>query len=452
MDRPEGRSLDELERDLMCWSANIAASMCHWLLMVAEFDRREGYARWEVRSTAHWLSWKCGLALATGRDHVRVARALESLPKTVAAFSTGELTYSTVRAITRVATPETEEYLVEMAGRMTGNQLEEAITAYETQLRAVSLSEVEAAIEGRAVQRRRSRDGRGWTWTITVTDDEDELMRRSLELISDRDREERKAASEGARVDRMSRVDAFLALVDEGGRSAATNDEAPLPRYLVVLHTDGEGIVGDTGDVHLSGGVSLHPRTAQRLACEALVQLAVDDGSEASPLNLGRQARFFNRQQRRAIAFKHPTCGFPGCEVPERWCQYHHVDPWARGGTTDRANGVPLCRKHHRAVHEGGWKLVARPDGKSYAAISPDGRHADPRPPTPHGEAVLDPAVEPNYDPYWEPRASIRNVVNGWIERDPRFDDAPLPAEIADLQRRVNEAFGAITERLDGTT
>lgn len=96
-ERPEAR-ITEL-------AAQLAAAECRWLQLVGEFDRRESWGQWGCRSCAHWLSWQCGLALPAAREAVRVASALPRLPAITAAFAEGRLSYSKVRALTRVATP-----------------------------------------------------------------------------------------------------------------------------------------------------------------------------------------------------------------------------------------------------------------------------------------------------------------------------------------------------------
>ncbi len=109
MAAPESLGDDRLEFQIMTQAGHLSAAMCRLLLLVAEYDRREAYGRWECRSMAHWLEWKCGLAAATAREHVRVARAIAALPVIREAFSRAELSYSKVRALTRVATVETEQ-------------------------------------------------------------------------------------------------------------------------------------------------------------------------------------------------------------------------------------------------------------------------------------------------------------------------------------------------------
>jgi hypothetical protein len=125
-----GWTLDRLEREIGELAAHIHAATCRWLALVAEFDRREGWAQEGCKSCAHWLSWRCALAPPAAREHVRVARRLCELPLTQAAFGRGELSYSQVRALSRVATPELEPTLLELARYATAAQLERALRAY----------------------------------------------------------------------------------------------------------------------------------------------------------------------------------------------------------------------------------------------------------------------------------------------------------------------------------
>jgi hypothetical protein len=89
-----------------------------------QFDEQCGWAEQGAVSCAHWLSWRVGLDLATAREKVRVARALGTLPAIDVALASGKLTYAKVRALSRVATPDNEARLLEMALYATGAQLE----------------------------------------------------------------------------------------------------------------------------------------------------------------------------------------------------------------------------------------------------------------------------------------------------------------------------------------
>jgi hypothetical protein len=108
-------TLDELEGRLTSQAARNAANMHEYLVTLEEFDRRKGWVGDGVRSFGHWLNWKIGTGVRVAQDQLRVAKALTVLPVTSEAFSRGELSYSRVRAITRVALPETEVKLVGLA-------------------------------------------------------------------------------------------------------------------------------------------------------------------------------------------------------------------------------------------------------------------------------------------------------------------------------------------------
>src|SRR4051812_36086801 len=107
--------LERLEAEITELAGHLTAAEGRWLLLIGEYDRRAGYEEWGCRTCAFWLSWQCGLDLRAAQERVRVARALEELPLVTAEFAAGKLSYSKVRAITRVATPANEEALVELA-------------------------------------------------------------------------------------------------------------------------------------------------------------------------------------------------------------------------------------------------------------------------------------------------------------------------------------------------
>jgi HNH endonuclease len=86
-------------------------------------------------------------------------------------------------------------------------------------------------------------------------------------------------------------------------------------------------------------------------------------GPPTQPLELGRATRVVSAAQRTALAVRDGGGVFPGCDRPLAWCDAHHLRHWLHGGATDLANLALLCRAHHRAVHEGGWRLHRHPDG-----------------------------------------------------------------------------------------
>src|SRR5499426_3247902 len=104
-------NLDKLGDEIAELSAHLDAATARWLDLIREFDARDGWSN-GFSSCAAWLTWRVGLAPGAAREHVRVARALGTLPRLAGALARGELSYSKVRAFTRVATPETEARLL----------------------------------------------------------------------------------------------------------------------------------------------------------------------------------------------------------------------------------------------------------------------------------------------------------------------------------------------------
>ena len=128
--------LERVEAQICELAGHLAAATCRFLVLLADFDARRGWASWEMSSCAQWLSWKCQMSSGTAREHVRVARALRELPVIRARFAAARLSYAKVRALTRIATPATEAGLAELAGPMTGNQLERFARAHRQVTRA----------------------------------------------------------------------------------------------------------------------------------------------------------------------------------------------------------------------------------------------------------------------------------------------------------------------------
>ena len=118
-------SLSQLEREITELAGHLNAASYRWLCLSAEFDRRHGWSDGALHSCAHWLNFKCGVDLGAAREKVRVAHALAQLPKIGAAMARGELSYSEVRALTRVAVAAMEDLPpVDVAAAMSDADLE----------------------------------------------------------------------------------------------------------------------------------------------------------------------------------------------------------------------------------------------------------------------------------------------------------------------------------------
>ena len=114
-----------------------------------------------------------------------------------------------------------------------------------------------------------------------------------------------------------------------------------------------------------------------------IMPVVIRDGTvvgTVGPLNLGRSSRLANAAQRRALRAMYPTCAVPGCEVRYAHTKPHHIIWWRHGGLTDLINLVPLCSKHHHAVHDQDWQLKLLPD-RTLVVTLPDGSVLETGPP-----------------------------------------------------------------------
>jgi Domain of unknown function (DUF222)/HNH endonuclease len=366
---PSVLSADELERELAAQAAHVDAGLCGLLELVAECERRLPLAL-EGTTFAGWLAWRCSLLPRQAREHERIGKRLAELPLTHGAFARGELSYAKVSVLTRVAEPECEEQLIELAGVMTASQLERAIGA----LRRLSRE------EARAQQEREFLDyfwtEEGWlSVRARLAAEEGALLVQALEKAREalwqRRRPEEVAAGAGDASDaaapvepapaRVTNAEALVTLAElalaheEGDRSGGE-------RYQVVVHVDAETLAEDAGGrCELAGGRPLAAETARRLSCDAsLVELREREGEL---LSLGRKRRTVSPPLRRALIARDRGCRFPGCER-SRFVDAHHVQHWSQGGETSLDNLVVLCRRHHRLVHEHGYTLRLGDDGE----------------------------------------------------------------------------------------
>jgi len=116
---PNLAPIEDLDRNILNLCTRINVATYELLVLVREFDERVGFLQWGLQNCAEWLAWRCDLSMTTAREKVRVAHALKTLPLVSEAFSSGELSYAKVRAMTRVAHRDNEEALLEFALRTT---------------------------------------------------------------------------------------------------------------------------------------------------------------------------------------------------------------------------------------------------------------------------------------------------------------------------------------------
>ena len=169
-------TVDELADEIAVLAVHIDVATHRMLACIREFDKSNGWYAQGAVSCAHWLSWRIGLDLGTARERVRVARALGTLPAIDAALAAGKLSYAKVRAMSRVATPDNEATLLEMALYATGAELERLCRGYRGALK----SDEAPSAEARSV-RRRLLPGGMVKLEVVLCPDEADLVLRALD-------------------------------------------------------------------------------------------------------------------------------------------------------------------------------------------------------------------------------------------------------------------------------
>ena len=470
-------------------SSRIQAATYDLLVLIREFDAQSGWSGFT--SCAHWLSWRTGLAPGAAREHVRVARALGYLPRLSAAMQRGAVSYSKVRAVTRVATPETEQSLLDAAQSGTAAHVEQIVRGWRRVDRAAEQTEEQRRQDRRSLRTWVDEDG-----MVVVqgrlTPEVGAVLRRALEAACDMAQAQRDAAAEAdlnsvaadvaAAEERLApsyaqrQADA-MGVVAESALAGGLDRGTAGDRYQVVLHVDagaleaqpdvsagtseqaaheaevdrdangvpagtpettacdvqpaedGEHVPAGTytsaepqsaadsygqdvpagtpagGGQQLrrsagpcpgssaadasepatcsqtvldeDGGIHVSAATARRLACDA-AKVEMQHGVNGEILDVGRRTRTISPALRRALASRDGHCRFPGCR--NRRTDAHHLVHWADGGETMLENLVLLCRRHHRAVHEEGFRITldaagevafTRPDGRPFPQAAP---------------------------------------------------------------------------------
>jgi len=414
---PAGMPMERLEARICELAGHLTAATCQFLLLIADFDTRKGWADWEMPSCAAWLSWKCQIASGTAREQVRVARALSALPAITAEFAAGRLSYAKVRALTRIATPQTEHDLVEMATPMTANQLERFAQAHR---------KVAAAGTGR------SRPPHALTWSRVYDSDYAfrallpaesavvvlQALRAARDDLEHPHEEEQASVCAERRADKLSREDAANGTSFSGddppearmetardladalvqvcadylnARAAAADNP---DTYQVIIHAGTQAITGaepaqgvsaETLEAgrdalpishpahpercHIQDGLAISLTALAFISCDATISTMIHDTAGAI-LGVGRRTRKPPPALRRAVRERDGyRCQFPGCH--SRRTDAHHIVHWANGGETKLGNLISLCKRHHALVHDKGYFIVTTPRGFTF--YSPQG-------------------------------------------------------------------------------
>ena len=374
------RSLDQLEEDIISLASRINAAEYEFLVLVREFDLRQGWKAYHFNNCAEWLNMKCGIAPGTAREKMRVANALFDLTATSKAFQQGDLSYSKARELTRIATPANEEKLLDYAIPATALQVENHCRALRNVQRDASTADANRLHEQRFLSRSLHGDG-SMTIHIELPRETGDLVMKALELAlkeleleSDAFECEKETANDeegstGATKNAYPARQADALVQMARGYLAGGKDKksCSADHYQVMVHVDEEVLRQSPTDTSKS---DLPSETVRRLCCDSGI-VAITKGKNGDPLNVSRRHRVVQPPLRRALLARDKCCRFPGC-THEKWLDAHHVEHWADGGETSLDNPILLCSAHHRLLHEGGFRIRKDSGGEWRFKTGPD--------------------------------------------------------------------------------
>jgi 5-methylcytosine-specific restriction endonuclease McrA len=373
--------LERLGDQIAELSAHLDAATARLLELIREFDERGGWGN-GFSSCAAWLTWRTGLDPGAARERVRVARALPALPKIAQALARGELSYSKVRALTRVASPETEDRLLAIGREGTAMHVERIVRGWRRLDRIAEAKEATRRHRARLLRVYHDEDGMVVLrarlepeWGAVVK----QALEAAREVVYRRRHAQRPADGtietladgfEDAPTVEQQHADA-LVMPAESVLHHGIDPGVPGERYQVVVHVDADVLANADapGQSVIENGPSVSAETSQRLGCDAS-RVVMRHDADGRITEVGARTRTIPPALRRALQHRDRGCRFPGCWVPLG--QGHHIKHWANGGPTTLSNLVVLCRRHHRAVHEEGYEVerladsalrFRRPDG-----------------------------------------------------------------------------------------
>ena len=310
----------------------------------AEFAQGEQWDDEGLNSAADWMRFNCHMTSSAAWRALQVGKHMEELPQSLEALSSGDIGYAHLTTIANTADKVTgfeESELLPLAREHSPGQFHYKVMHYRHARDSKAYNrEQEQLVEESYLRLSTAEDGcllingvldparGGEVWGVL------EPLARPSGAHDDRTRDQRMA-------------DAFYEQLTAGG---------PANVQVTATVETLRALAGAAGG-EMEFSLPLPSATVQRLACDSSLMRVLFE-ADSLPVDVGRSRRLVDGGLRKALAVRDKHCQWPGCERPASWCDGHHLVHWVDGGETNLENTVLLCKRHHRMVHEGGWKLI----------------------------------------------------------------------------------------------
>lgn len=322
--------------------------------LAAEFDKTTWWSTAGYNTAADWIRFNCHMNSHAVWNAFAVGSVEHEMPATRKSMQTGQIGFAHVATMARTAIEVggafDEAKLLPLAEEYTPGKFFHKCIHYRHAVDAEGYNrDQEQLSEERGLRLNTAQDG-----CLLISGLLDPVggaaVRTALEPLAkpsgahdDRDRDQRYA-------------DALVELAS-GGKPATLQVTATIETLKAM-----EG--APAGETEYSPPLS--SATVQRLACDCNVMRVLLD-SKSLIIDVGRTKRLVDGALRRALSVRDKHCQWPGCDRPAAWCDGHHLVHWVDGGETNLDNCVLLCKRHHRMVHEGGWRLIKTDEGQIMA-------------------------------------------------------------------------------------
>jgi hypothetical protein len=344
------------------------ACQAEFMRRMMRFEDGGGYYGTGTFGTKSWLYYKCNLAYSAASDQFEVARQLGNLPETTEAFADGEISYKHAALIARTAErlgdkmdSQAESILVSAARELDPLRLRRLTLQLRHQVDADTvLDDANEAHDSRFLSFSQTLDG---VFYLNGRFDAEggAILQTALNAVSG------PPAADDKRTPKQRRADAAVELarrqLDQGDLPEVGGQR---PHIAMIVETSTLAKQPGAPAAELEWAGPIPAETARRLACDAAITPIRHD-SESNQPRADRTTRTPSGSQRTALVVRDRGCRFPGCDRPPGWTDAHHIHHWADGGTHQMHNLVLLCRRHHRMVHEEGWRLTWTQDHKLIA-------------------------------------------------------------------------------------
>ena len=331
-------------------AALVGAAHAELLDLIAAVDHKGSWRDDGATSTTAWVVEILRVSWGTAKEWVRVAKALEQLPRVREAFAEGTLSWDQVRHATVFVEPEDDEDAARDLPGLTAAQIEQRAKFHRVRERR----DANEANRFRSISWRKDADTGGYRYRGFLPADEGAIVNAALEQRAERMGKD-PVTGLWDPLDRRC-ADALVELA----RDDIAENPGPDPS-VVVVHVDSEVVDGTAEGNGSIDGIPIPVDSVRRLLCDSKVEYSVD-GPDGTCVGIGRADRQPPRWLRRRCLKRDGTCRFPGCG--RRIRQVHHIHHWTDGGVTDTCNLAGLCWEHHHLVHEGGWTIEGNADGE----------------------------------------------------------------------------------------